>query len=344
MSKTDEKSWERLLKEEEGLNEWRELLDDEDQKLASENVQQRTPVQKPEKLLIAPGQIKEIRKDLGWSQRDLADALGCKNTQISRWESGRVSMSKNYYYKLKSIYVEYMEVDSHFEYEPFPNDKLAWSDSKVTDLNKYYKWAEQNKPPGGHKGFGNAPQGHFEYKKKADADWRKVHFWTETTVEDIMLQIEVFQIGLEEMFEEAKKEILEQKVPVKITVDINTKEAKEVLDSEAYLNRFIGILSSKMGKESLDENFSNKIKDALNLARKMIKEEYDDAAKHLKKRSLDKSKEIDHLKDKLVLMETNLELSQRLLNDQDEKIHKLQECHELLKTITEEKRIKKAGT
>ena len=192
MSKTGEKYWERLVKEEEGTNEWRELLDDEDLKLTSEMFQQRTPVQKPEKLLITPGQIKEMRKDLGWSQRDLADALGCKNTQISRWESGRVSMSKNYYHKFKSIYVEYMEVDSHIEYEPIPNDKFAWSNGRVTDLNEYYKWVEQNKPPGGHKGFGPAPQGHFEYKGKVDADWRKEHFWTETTVEDIMLQIGVF--------------------------------------------------------------------------------------------------------------------------------------------------------
>ena len=54
--------------------------------------------------------------------------------------------------------------------------------------------------------------------------------------------------------EVTKKEILEKIFPVKTTIDINTKVAKEVLDLEAYLNRFIGILSFKMGKEALDED------------------------------------------------------------------------------------------
>jgi DNA-binding transcriptional regulator YiaG len=41
-----------------------------------------------------PGLVKEVRKQLGLSQEDLAHALGMSFATINRWENGKTSPSK----------------------------------------------------------------------------------------------------------------------------------------------------------------------------------------------------------------------------------------------------------
>lgn len=49
-------------------------------------------VKKEERL--APEEIVFLRKSLGWSGTDLAQNLHCDKSQVSKWENGRVVMSK----------------------------------------------------------------------------------------------------------------------------------------------------------------------------------------------------------------------------------------------------------
>lgn len=49
-------------------------------------------VKKEERL--TPEEIVFLRKSLGWSGTDLAENLHCDKSQVSKWENGRVVMSK----------------------------------------------------------------------------------------------------------------------------------------------------------------------------------------------------------------------------------------------------------
>jgi putative transcriptional regulator len=48
-------------------------------------------IRKPEKL---PEQIKKVRRQLGLSQEELAQALGVSFATVNRWENGKTTPSK----------------------------------------------------------------------------------------------------------------------------------------------------------------------------------------------------------------------------------------------------------
>jgi len=58
-------------------------------------------VKKAERL--TPAEIVFLRKSLGWSGTDFADNLQCDKSQVSKWENGRVVMSKQNELLLREI-------------------------------------------------------------------------------------------------------------------------------------------------------------------------------------------------------------------------------------------------
>lgn len=43
---------------------------------------------------MTPSELLELRKQKGWTQARLAEELGCHQSQVSRWESGKRPVPK----------------------------------------------------------------------------------------------------------------------------------------------------------------------------------------------------------------------------------------------------------
>jgi DNA-binding transcriptional regulator YiaG len=52
---------------------------------------------------LTPAEIVFLRKSLGWSGTDFADNLQCDKSQVSKWENGRVTLSKQNELLLREI-------------------------------------------------------------------------------------------------------------------------------------------------------------------------------------------------------------------------------------------------
>lgn len=68
-------------------------------------------VKKEERL--APEEIVFLRKSLGWSGADFADNLQCDKSQVSKWENGRVPMSKQNELLFREIIARGKKIDDY---------------------------------------------------------------------------------------------------------------------------------------------------------------------------------------------------------------------------------------
>jgi putative zinc finger/helix-turn-helix YgiT family protein len=64
--------------------------------------------------LLTPSEIKAIREQFGWSQKELADLTGCGVATVSRWERGRLLQNRSSNKVLQAIrdcppFREYLE-------------------------------------------------------------------------------------------------------------------------------------------------------------------------------------------------------------------------------------------
>jgi len=68
-------------------------------------------VKKEERL--TPAEIVFLRKSLGWSGTDFAENLQCDKSQVSKWENGRVPMSKQNELLFREIIVGGMKITDY---------------------------------------------------------------------------------------------------------------------------------------------------------------------------------------------------------------------------------------
>ncbi len=80
-------------------------------------------VTKPERL-IAP-EIVFLRKYLGWSGADFAKNMHCDRAQISKWEHGKVGMSKPYELLLREMVASGKKIEDYQRHEAAREKRFA---------------------------------------------------------------------------------------------------------------------------------------------------------------------------------------------------------------------------
>ena len=289
--------------------EFRELLDEEDKDLVSETVSQDGQINdtsgspRKKKPLITGEKFRKMREELGWTQIDLATALGCQNSQVSRWEAGTNAMSKNYYWKFKNIYVEYMDVEG-----PDYDDILVPKDGREVTFRDYEKMlAKRDDVEGMQLTVAEKITG-----KAGTNSWRKPSKWIAQTAAEFMEEIWE-KDGKEEqiqkmedrqaVIEKAKKETKDEIKQIEATAKAST-----VKDFLITVDSVSDNLKEALGEKNAKQFVRKTMEKHLKAFAENIKTHYEGAKQNLINQSLNKMKDLDNLQKQLDLHEENVRL------------------------------------
>ncbi|HEU0264167.1 MAG TPA: type II TA system antitoxin MqsA family protein [Geobacterales bacterium] len=96
-------------------------------------------INKSERLL--PQEIVFLRKYLGWSGADFARNMHCDRAQISKWEHGRVEMSKPYELLLREMVASGKKIEDYHRHEAAREKVFKASSLKLQLMEKSWKEA-----------------------------------------------------------------------------------------------------------------------------------------------------------------------------------------------------------